>query len=59
MRGLYEEHRGKLECFELIAEQIAAGFTANQVGVPGRRPSDQPPALGALVIKQLGDQALL
>ncbi|KAL4422339.1 hypothetical protein ABPG75_008536 [Micractinium tetrahymenae] len=31
MRELYEEHRGKLECFELITEQIGAGFTANQV----------------------------
>lgn len=32
MRGLYEAHLSKLECFHLIAEELAAGFTANQVG---------------------------
>jgi len=36
MRELYEELRGKLDCFELIAEQLDAGFNANQVRVrPG------------------------
>lgn len=30
LRGWYEELRGKLDCFELCAERLDAGFTANQ-----------------------------
>lgn len=29
----YEEVRGKLDCFQLLAEELGAGFTANQVGL--------------------------
>jgi hypothetical protein len=31
MRELHEEGRGRVDCFEMIAEELAAGFSANQV----------------------------
>ena len=35
MRGWYEELRGRLDCFQVLAERLDAGFTANQVGAIG------------------------
>ena len=32
LKDKYEEVRGKLDCFQLLAEELSAGFTANQVG---------------------------
>jgi hypothetical protein len=34
MREKYEEVRGKLDCFQQIAEELDAGFTANQASRP-------------------------
>ncbi len=31
LKDQYEEVRGKLDCFQLLAEELSAGFTANQV----------------------------
>ena len=35
LRGKYEEVRGKLDCFQLLQEELGAGFTANQVRLGG------------------------
>ena len=39
----YEEVRGRLDCFQLLAEELDAGFTANQVGcgAAGQKPCRQ------------------
>lgn len=33
LKDKYEEVRGKLDCFQLLQEELGAGFTANQVCV--------------------------
>ena len=38
MKVWYEELRGKLDCFEQIADRLDAGFKANQVGAHGMLP---------------------